>query len=322
MFLFCSFSNSNYSVNDDEDVLQLLTGDDDYDAEIDEDVEEELLRDEFEESNIFKRRSQSVNKESSEPHIKSNGDKNQHKQEKDEDQSLNDKKEKQLYDDEDEDEEKESGRERFKSERILSLASASSRKKEIPDSLESVKIQDVNQLKSGNKFSKNFPGKRTNIRNIHHNKFPNNKQQGLLPLPINASLNCIEPSHVNQSLVNKLATNLTVMQGPATQSMSHKILINPHFRARNPQINQLLRPQENIPVQMGNIHQQNFPGQPNFQQPFDQPPRNVINPQVNFNQFMPNQPFVDQFRMSNFQPPINQQFQQFQNPIQQQPQQV
>ena len=52
MFLFCSFSNLNYSVNDDEDVLQLLTGDDDYDAEIDEDVEEELLRDEFEESNI------------------------------------------------------------------------------------------------------------------------------------------------------------------------------------------------------------------------------------------------------------------------------
>ena len=70
MFLFCSFINFNYSVNDDEDVLQLLTGDDDYDAEIDEDVEEELLRDEFEESNIFKKKSQFVNKESSEPHIK------------------------------------------------------------------------------------------------------------------------------------------------------------------------------------------------------------------------------------------------------------
>ena len=110
-----------FSNADEEDVLDLLTGEDEFDADIDEDAEELLLRDDTMASN--------GNDSNRHPNLGHSG------------QSADNASNNKSIDDEEDDEDNDDGRRgRFRSERIMSISSVSSRRRDIPDSLDAIKV--------------------------------------------------------------------------------------------------------------------------------------------------------------------------------------
>ncbi len=240
-------------------MLQLLTGDDEFDADIDEDAEEELLRDDV--MNCDKQEIDVILGSGDSLHV-INSNKNS---------IIN-----QSMDDEEDDEDRDSGRERFKSERIMSLASVPTRRREIPDSLESINVNlsdnkiDKNNYNNNNKRHQKFRQNINNSNNCGHdfnrrNNFRSN--QGLLPLPL---MNNMMPQHIQQQpqqlRMLSIQPNIYGQQfqpqiNNNNNSSVHNIHVNPHFRARASnqfeQLSQVFRPQE--PIRMQNMLMQSRP---------------------------------------------------------------
>ena len=265
---------------EEEDVLELLTGEDEFDADIDEMAEEELLREEG-------------------SHSANTGNRNQTSgsQNLSQNNTLINK----SMDDEEEDDDRDSGRRgRFRSERIMSLASVPTRRREIPDSLDSinVKLDKTSDKNNYNNRKHNNNNNQQNYRNYkqnpingspnpRHNFRTNNK--GLLPLP-NHSMGPSGP-HPQQRMV-MIPQNIYGQQMTNNSNPLNTIHVNPHFRARmtNPQMEHIpqgLRPPQPIEQQMRLSANVMMPSRPHFPtQAVNNSQQMVFNPQIN-SQFRP-----------------------------------
>ncbi|CAG2106094.1 unnamed protein product [Medioppia subpectinata] len=223
-------------VMEDEDVLQLLTGDDEFDADIDEDAEKELLRDD-----------ESIAADVSVSQ--------KHKFETNE-----------SIDDEDDDDDRDNARRgRFKSERIMSLVSVPTRRQEIPDNLESVKVNEKfktqqnrnhhNNRRHNNNMNNDYSNQQKyrnsrhnqNLANDSQNRHNYHQNKGLLPLPPPMIGQHSSPVHPPQQPMHTINTNVFGQQNNPNPNPINTIHVNPHFRARTPnqfELSQTARPQE------------------------------------------------------------------------------
>ncbi|XP_054162839.1 putative uncharacterized protein DDB_G0286901 [Oppia nitens] len=267
---------------EDEDVLQLLTGDDEFDADIDEDAEEALLRDDINNQETKQQQLIQLNTQST-------------------DKKLMDTNES-IDDEDDDDRDDDAGRRgKFKSERIMSLVAINSRRREIPESLDSVKVNHhhSNQQPRGHQQNNN------NNRRYHHqsnrqkyhqsvnesndrqNRYTGNQRNmGLLPLPP-PQLSAIAEPFVGQSQPPHSQQPNNPNINPLSANTIH---INPHFIARNanPFEQQLQQIQHQQQQQPHHHHPQQQQQQPSrFVEPQFRPP--LASHVVNQNFQYPNQ---------------------------------
>ena len=293
------------SVMEDEDVLQLLTGEDEFDADIDEMAEEELLRDDV------------VSDQNR--HHSNSGQNNG---------SIN-----KSLDDEEEDDDRDSGRRgRFRSERIMSLASVPTRRREIPDSLDSVNVNLDKNCDKINYNNRRHNNNQQKYRNFRQNETQNQRQhnfrpnKGLLPLPSQSMAQISQPPQQQRMILippdnygQQIATN---------QNPMNTIHVNPHFRSRmtnqfemmsqaRPQTSE---PQMRIPSNVMAIQSRlQFPSQT-----VNSSQQMVFNPQINNQfrpQFMTNNTIFNEQNMSQMGPPLHHHQQQTQ-PLLPHPQQA